>query len=278
MKFSLRLLAFALGTGLAFAAPTAARAQVSVGANIGIPPWGPPVQQATQYYYIPEIDGYYDIYNGVYIVFDGQQWLQVPYLDGYDPYYFHPVPVVSYRGPQPWLYINSYRQRYPQYVTVYRGGGYGAGGRYYGHEYGAGRVYGYDRGGYGNRGGYDRDERGAYRGDHDNRGGGYGGNRGGYDNDRSQRGSYATPQGRVEGSRSDPPDYGGQGQPGRQPNYGGQGQPQPGGQPNYGGQGQRGGGYPGGGGQRGGDGGEQRDGGGRRGDGGQRGDGGRRGR
>ncbi|WP_191906442.1 hypothetical protein [Hymenobacter baengnokdamensis] len=144
MKLHLRFLAFALGTGLAFAAPIAAQAQVSLGVNIGLPAWGPPVPQGTQYYYIPEIDGYYDIYNGVYIVFQDGQWIQTPYLDGYDPYYFHPVPI-SYAGPQPWLYINTYRSRYPQYVTVFRRGGYGGGGQYYGHDYGAGRVYGYDR-------------------------------------------------------------------------------------------------------------------------------------
>jgi hypothetical protein len=153
MKFNLRFLAFALGTGLAFAAPTAAQAQVSVGVTIGQPAWGPPVAQGTQYYYIPEIDGYYDIYNGVYIVFDGYQWVQMPYLDGYDPYYFHPYPV-SYVGAQPWLYISTYRNRYPQYVTGYRRGGYGNAGRTYSHDYGAGRVYGYDHGGYSGRGNY----------------------------------------------------------------------------------------------------------------------------
>ncbi|RZL05185.1 MAG: hypothetical protein EOO62_19725, partial [Hymenobacter sp.] len=151
MKFRLRFLAFALGTGLA-AAPTAAQAQVSVGVQIGQPAWGPPVPQGTQYYYIPEIDGYYDIYNGVYIVFDGQQWIQMPYLDGYDPYYFHPYPV-SYVGAQPWLYIGTYRNRYPQYVTGFRRGGYGNYGRSYSHDYGAGRVYGYDHS-RGNYGGY----------------------------------------------------------------------------------------------------------------------------
>ncbi len=159
MQPRLPFLAFALGLGLALATPTAAQAQVSVGVNIGPPAWGPPVPQGTQYYYIPEIDGYYDIYNGVYIVFDGYQWVPMSYLDGYDPYYFHPLPV-SYVGAQPWLYINTYRQRYPQYVTVYHRGGWGGGGRYYGHDYGAGRVYGYDHGynrgnyGYNNRPGW----------------------------------------------------------------------------------------------------------------------------
>ena len=146
MKTLVRLLAFALGiVGLVFSAPTAAQAQVGVNVQIGAPTWGPPVPQGTQYYYIPEIDGYYDIYNGVYLVFDGNQWVQLPYIDGYDPYYFHPVPV-SYVGPQPWLYIGSYRRYYPQYVTGFRRGGYGYAGRYGGRDYGAGRVYGYDHG------------------------------------------------------------------------------------------------------------------------------------
>ena len=269
MKSSLRFLAFALGAGLAFAAPTAAQAQVSVGINIGgLPPWGPPVQQGTQYYYIPEIDGYYDIYTGSYIVFDGQQWISVPYLDGYDPYYFHPVPV-AYVGAQPWLNIGAYRRRYPQYVTVYRGGGYGNAGRYNGHEYGAGRVYGYDRGNYynnrpgyggnygggnygGNRGGNDRrddnDRRGGYP---DNHGGNYGG--------RDQRG-YNQPQGGGQpGNRGGQPNFGRPSQPnfgqGQGPQPSGQNPSQPGG-PGRGGQGQPGGdrgqgGGPGRGGDRG---------------------------
>ena len=103
MKPRFRFLAFALGVGLALAAPTAAQAQVSVGVNIGPPAWGPPVPQGTQYYYIPEIDGYYDIYNGIYIVFDGYQWVQQPYLDGYDPRNFHPQ-YIDYRGDSPWLW------------------------------------------------------------------------------------------------------------------------------------------------------------------------------
>ncbi|QKG54065.1 hypothetical protein [Hymenobacter sp. BRD67] len=233
MKLHLRFLAFALGTGLAFAAPLAAQAQVSVGVNIGLPAWGPPVPQGTQYYYIPEIDGYYDIYNGVYIVFQDGQWIQTPYLDGYDPYYFHPVPV-SYAGPQPWLYINTYRSRYPQYVTVFRRGGYGGGGQYYGHDYGAGRVYGYDRnrgrefdrgrdyrvgqphieGGRDNRGGFGGGQPQVQRGDR----GGFGGGQ-----PQVQRGGFGGGQPQVQRGG-----FGG-GQPQMQPgNRGGFGAATPG--------------------------------------------------
>ena len=220
MKLSLRLLAFALGTCLAFAMPTAARAQVGYGVTGGLPAWGPPVPQGTHYYYIPEIDGYYDLYNGLYIVFDGQQWVALPYLNGYDPAYFHPVPVVSYAGPQPWLYINSYRQRCPQYVVGYRHGGWGRGG-YGGRGYGHGRGGGYGAGNYYGRGSY---------GGYNNRSQG-----GGYDYGRGQRGGYGG-RNQREGSQ---PGFN-QAQPGGQPAYG---QRQPG-QPNFGNQpddGQRGG-------------------------------------
>ena len=248
MKAGLHFFAFALGLGLALATPDAAQAQVSVGVNIGLPAWGPPVPQGTQYYYIPEIDGYYDLYNGVYIVFDGQQWVSLPYLNGYDPAYFHPVPVVSYAGPQPWLYINSYRQRYPQYVVGYRHGGWGRGG-YYGRGYGAGQPYGYGRGGYGNS--YQGYGRSNYYGQGGHGGYGYGGtnNQGGYDHD--QRGGYGGRNQREVGqpgfNQAQPgqPTYG-QRQPG-QPNFGNQrdegrrggDRDQPGDNPNQGGRGRR---------------------------------------
>ena len=146
MNLRPHFLALALGAGFALAAPVAVQAQVHIGVNIGVPAWGPPVPQGTQYYYIPEIDGYYDIYNGYYLVLENGVWVTLPYIDGYDPAYFHPVPV-SYVGPQPWLYINSYRHYYPQYVVGYRHGGYGRGG--FGGGYGPGSAY---RGGYGGLG------------------------------------------------------------------------------------------------------------------------------
>lgn len=232
MKAGLRFLAFALGVGLALAAPTAVRAQVGYGGAVGPPAWGPPVSQGTQYYYIPEIDGYYDLYNGLYIVFDGQQWVGLPYLNGYDPHYFHPVPVVSYAGPQPWLYINSYRRYYPQYVVGYRRGGWGGGGSYYGRSYGygAGQPYGQYRGGNGNRG-YGRGNyygQGGY--DQRNYGGNY--NQGGYGGNNNQ-GNYNRDQRAGYGSRSQR--EGGQPDPNQsQPSQSSPTPNQPGGQPTYG--------------------------------------------
>ncbi|MEJ7659736.1 MAG: hypothetical protein WKG07_08975 [Hymenobacter sp.] len=60
--------------------------------------------QGAQYYYIPEIDGYYDLQAQQYIVLRNERWLPVAALSGYDPYQFHPV-VLDYRGRQPWAYV-----------------------------------------------------------------------------------------------------------------------------------------------------------------------------
>ena len=114
------LLAFALSAGLAFATP--AQAQVNININTAPPAWGPAVPAGTQYYYIPEIDGYYDLYSRRYIVFRNGQWIPVAVLNGYDPRAFHPM-VLDYRGRQPWAYVHNHRNRYhPMVVRPGHGG------------------------------------------------------------------------------------------------------------------------------------------------------------
>ncbi|WP_201982709.1 hypothetical protein [Hymenobacter rubidus] len=117
MKFFPQILCTALLSALALAAAPAAQAQVNVNVNVGRPAWGPAVPQGTQFYYIPEIDGYYDLYAQQYIVFRNGQWIPVAVVDGYDPYQFHPV-VLDYRGRQPWAYVSAHRDRYPRRVVV----------------------------------------------------------------------------------------------------------------------------------------------------------------
>ena len=234
MKFSLKpLCAALLGSFLVAAAP-AAQAQVSVNVNVGRPAWGPAVPAEAQYYYIPEIDGYYDLYSQQYIVFQDGYWVPLPELYGYDPYQFHPV-VIAYRGREPWVQRDYYHRYYAyQPYRPYYGGrnGYGAG---YSSAYGrngydarSGTAYG--RGGYA-RPDYDHDNRGRYndnRGyenrdrEHNNRGyearNQYPGNQGGvYGRNDYPRGNQGSPQagpyqqgGRAydQGARSpDPPGW-----------------------------------------------------------------------
>ena len=198
-----------------FAAPTA-QAQVGVNINVGAPAWGPQVPYGTQYYYIPEIDGYYDLYNQQYIVYQDGYWMPLPQLYGYDPYQFHPV-IVDYRGPQPWRRVDYYRQRYA--YRPYRN--YGPGRGYYNGGNGYGRPRYNNRGGYSNGyGDRDRDDRGGYRGndnrdrDHEDRGG-YRGSAN-WGNDRDSRGQYL---GGNNNSRSNPMPQ----QPTQQPQQGGGG-------------------------------------------------------
>ena len=71
-----------------------AHSQVNVNVNIGTPPvWGPVGYPETRYYYIPEIEVYYDIPSAMFIYFDGGGWIRAAYLpyryrhyDLYDAY------------------------------------------------------------------------------------------------------------------------------------------------------------------------------------------------
>ena len=220
MKPLAKFFGAALVGALALLAIPSAQAQVGVNINIGAPAWGPQVPYGTQYYYIPEIDGYYDLYAQQYLVYDNGYWVPLPQLYGYDPYRFHPV-AIAYRGREPWCQRDYYHQRYAyQPYCNYGRGGYRNG--YYSNGYGRNN---YPRGGYyGSGRGYndhDRDDHGYNDRDHDGHGYGYGG-------------------GYSSGPRGGQPQYPGNGGGPRGGSYGGQQQPQ---QPQPGGYGNSSGSY-----------------------------------
>nr|WP_294936386.1 hypothetical protein [uncultured Flavobacterium sp.] len=99
-----------------------AQAQVSVNVNIGTPPvWGPVGYAETRYYYIPDIEVYYDIPTAMFIYFDGGGWIRTAYLPyryrHYDLYGAYKVCLHDY-GPNPYIY---YKQHRTQYYHGYRG-------------------------------------------------------------------------------------------------------------------------------------------------------------
>ncbi|MBD2769136.1 hypothetical protein IC235_14675 [Hymenobacter sp. BT664] len=149
----MNLFSMFLGAGLlsvvTLVAAPAAQGQVRVSINVSPPAWGPPVPCDAQYYYIPEIDGYYDLYAQQYIVAQDGYWVPLPELYGYDPYEFHPV-VIPYHGREPWRQLDYCHARY-----TYRP--YRAYGRDRGNYYGAYGRASYARG-YDNRASY-RSER-----------------------------------------------------------------------------------------------------------------------
>lgn len=113
MNFRTQLFAFAFSAFAAFTA-SSAHAQAGVYAH---PAWGPAVPAGTQYYYVPEIDGYYDLAAQRYIVLRNGQWMPVATVQSYNPTSFHPV-VVSYRGRQPWTQYRDHHARYYRPVAV----------------------------------------------------------------------------------------------------------------------------------------------------------------
>lgn len=171
-----------------------ANAQVSVsfGVNIGSQPaWGPVGYDRANYYYMPDIDTYYDVPTHQYVYYDNNVWVHRAYLPvryrNYDLYHGYKV-VINDRNP--WLRHSVYRTQYASYRgrrdQVFIRDSRDARYAHYWRGDGGGRRVTYNRGGHfdngnhggrgpefhGNRGG------GHFDGGHDNHGGGRGGDHG----------------------------------------------------------------------------------------------------
>jgi len=93
------------------------QAQVSVNVNIGTPPlWGPVGYSNVQYYYLPDVEAYYDIRATQFIYFNGGKWQRSSYLPGsyrnYDLYNGYKVVLNDYRGSRPYANFNSHKVKY----------------------------------------------------------------------------------------------------------------------------------------------------------------------
>ena len=109
---------------VAFLFNTETKAQVRVNLNVNIgarPNWGVPGNYAGDYYYLPEIDSYYDIPRRQFIYFDGGGWIyasSLPYqYRDYDLYNGYKVVI---NEPRPYLNCQVYRERYSRYYNNYR--------------------------------------------------------------------------------------------------------------------------------------------------------------
>lgn len=99
-------------------------AQVSVNVNIGSPPmWGPAGYTEVRYYYLPDVEAYYDVQTSMFIYFGGGVWLHRTYLpsyySNYDLYGGYKVVMIDYHGDQPYYNFKEYKVKY---VKGYRGG------------------------------------------------------------------------------------------------------------------------------------------------------------
>jgi len=96
---------------------TIAHAQVSLSINIGHQPaWGPTGYNHVDYYYLPDIESYYDVATGQYIYLDGGRWINSralpPRYAGYDLYSGYKVVV---NRPKPYLNFSRDRVTYANY-------------------------------------------------------------------------------------------------------------------------------------------------------------------
>ncbi|HTH82038.1 MAG TPA: hypothetical protein VL490_03840 [Mucilaginibacter sp.] len=93
-----------------------AQLKISLGLNIGSQPdWGPTGYDHAEYYYMPDIDAYYDVPNHQYVYFQNNSWIHAAVLPAryhFDPYNSYKV-VVNDRNP--WERAATYRKKYASY-------------------------------------------------------------------------------------------------------------------------------------------------------------------
>ncbi len=111
----------ALGIVLFFA--SAGQAQISVHLNIGTAPaWGPSGYSDVQYYYLPDVESYYDVNTSMFIYYEGRSWVRRSYLPSryrnYDLYGGYKVVMNGYHGKTPYYNHREYKTKY---AKGYRG-------------------------------------------------------------------------------------------------------------------------------------------------------------
>jgi hypothetical protein len=98
-------------------ATVSSKAQVLVNVNIGTPPvWAPAAPVEVQYYYLPDIEVYYDVPARCYIYFGNGKWRRSvslpPRFRGYDLYHGQTVYLNDYHGRKPYMFYKEHREKY----------------------------------------------------------------------------------------------------------------------------------------------------------------------
>lgn len=93
------------------------KAQLDVSINLGTPPmWGPVGYDNVQYYYLPDIESYYEIQSGMFIYLDNGIWIRSAFLpfqyQDYDLYNGYKVVLTNYHGNRPYYYFKHDHRRY----------------------------------------------------------------------------------------------------------------------------------------------------------------------
>jgi len=95
------------------------QSQVVVTATVGNPPpWGPAEGVGVRYYYIPDIQAYYDVSSSMYIYNSNGRWIHSANLPrahrDYDLYSGHKVLLKDYHGERPYDNYKDHQKNYPK--------------------------------------------------------------------------------------------------------------------------------------------------------------------
>ena len=82
------------------------------------PQWGPSYYNGTRYYYLPDIESYYDMYTHEFVFLNQAQWIYSPYLPSmYSNFDLNNsfIVVVNSNIYQPWMHHQYYVSHFPRY-------------------------------------------------------------------------------------------------------------------------------------------------------------------
>ncbi len=147
-----------IATGIIlFAAASTSQAQVSINVNIGAPAvvvrpaWVPQNHVNVDFYYLPDVQAYFDVNASLYVYLNNGNWCRSRYLPvqyrNYDLVHARRIALNGYHGSRPYTYYNCHNDRYDN-------------NRNYNRRYVEGRYYDNRR--------YDNRYADNYRGKHDN--------------------------------------------------------------------------------------------------------------
>jgi hypothetical protein len=154
-------------------ASTTNHAQVSINVNFGTPPqWGPVGYSEVSYYYLPDVESYYDIREQQFIFLNNGVWIRSHNLPSryrnYNLYNGYKVVLNDYHGTRPY---GHYKEHKVKYYKGYNKGyqkNYRTASNYQNHDNGN-----HDNGNHDN-GNHDNGNHGNGNSDHGNKGHGKG--------------------------------------------------------------------------------------------------------
>ncbi|RTY95037.1 hypothetical protein [Flavobacterium sp. GT3R68] len=131
-----------IAVGIILFASSMMQAQVAVNVNIGKPPvWGPVGYSEVEYYYLPDVESYYDVRENQFIYFGDGRWVRSRNLPrqyrNYDLYSGYKVVLHDYHGRTPYTYYKKHKVKYykgykgaPQRTIGVRGESHGNNGHH----------------------------------------------------------------------------------------------------------------------------------------------------